>query len=220
MRPVVCGYDDRVPLVDVELPAPGNDALPEGVRALLRESGRRMEIFFDRRAQAPVPGFVHSDFERVYRALSAVAQSNLAAGSSFCEWGSGFGVVALLAASLDFRACGIEIDADLVEDAQSLAADFDLDVEFACGTFVPPGGEDLTDVPTDVLWLSAGGPCGHEALGVDPADFDVIFAYPWPGEEQVIEDLFERYASDAAILLTFHGYEDIRARRKVARLSE
>ena len=39
---------------------------------------------------------------------------------------------------------------------------------------------------------------------------------PRPGEEQVIDDLFERYAADFALLLTYNGNEDVRMRRKVA----
>ncbi|MHC4932656.1 MAG: methyltransferase domain-containing protein [Planctomycetota bacterium] len=205
-----------VPVVELELPAPAGELFPGRIRSLLMEAGTRMAAFFERRGGRPVPGFVPGDFERIGRALQALRNANLAAGDSFCEWGSGFGVVALLAAQLEFRACGIEIDADLVEESRALAEDFDLDVEFVQGTFVPRGGEDLTDVPQDFGWLLGGGPCGHEALDLDPSDFDVIFAYPWPGEEKVIEDLFERYAADSALLLTYHGYEDLRLRRKVA----
>ncbi|MFQ5845169.1 MAG: hypothetical protein ACE5JG_09305 [Planctomycetota bacterium] len=201
-----------MPPVDVELPQP-RAGLPARVRTLIRESDRRIRRFLERRT---VPGFVCSDFERVGRALQAVAQSHLAAGDACCEWGSGFGLVALMAACLGFRACGIEIDAELVDAAIALAADFDLDVEFACGTFVPPGGEDLTDVCQESAWLSAGGACGHDALGVDPVDFDLIFAYPWPGEEQVIDGLFGRFAGTSALLFTYNGFEDIRLRRKVA----
>ena len=84
-----------------------------------------------------------------------------------------------------------------------------------CGTFVPAGGEDLTDFEQEHAWLSSdAGACGHEELGVDPGEFDVIFAYPWPGEEAVIEGLFERYAPTGALLLTFHGHEDLRLRRR------
>ena len=203
-----------MPLVEVELPVA--EGVPDDVRALLSLAGLRMEEFFARRGGAALAGFVPGDFERVYPSLRGIVEAELATGDAFLEWGSGFGVVAMLAARLGFQASGIEIHPELVDEAEALAEELGIDVEFACGTFVPRGGEDLADAPQEFGWLLAGGGCGHEALGVDPSDFDVVFAYPWPGEEQVIEDLFERFAATGALLLTFHGYEDIRLRRRVS----
>ena len=34
-------------------------------------------------------------------------------------------------------------------------------------------------------------------------DDNAIFAYPWPGEEWVIARLFEKYAAEGALLLTY-----------------
>jgi hypothetical protein len=44
-----------------------------------------------------------------------------------------------------------------------------------------------------------------------------VFAYPWPGEEQVIFDLFADTASVGALLLTYHGIDGVRLQRKVKR---
>jgi hypothetical protein len=41
-------------------------------------------------------------------------------------------------------------------------------------------------------------------LGLDPEDFDVVFAYPWPDEECLTSALFECYARDGAVLLADH----------------
>lgn len=199
-------------LVDVPIPEPRAAALPPAVLSLIEEAERRVPAILGRRT---APGFVCSEFEPVGRALQGIVDGDLATGDACCEWGSGLGVVALMAAFLGFDSCGIEIDGDLVDEANALAEDLGLDVEFVCGTFVPPGGEDLTDVPQEFGWLSAGGACGHELLGAAPQDFDLVFAYPWPGEEEVIEGLFERYAGDSALLLTFHGLDGLRLRRKV-----
>ena len=72
-------------------------------------------------------------------------------------------------------------------------------------------------MPDDVAWLSTSGPDGYEELHLEPDDFDVIFAYPWPGEEQVIFDLFADCAAVGALLLTYHGQEGVRLQRKVKR---
>src|SRR4029079_19467023 len=106
------------------------------------------------------------------------------------EWGSGFGVVACLAAMLDFDAVGIEIESDLVDEAQQLADDFDLPVEFFCGGFIPRGS--AIHAGSGYSWLSTDESTGDGVLGLDPDDFDVTFAYPWPDEEGATETLFER----------------------------
>ena len=49
---------------------------------------------------------------------------------------------------------------------------------------------------------------------VDKDDFDLIFAYPWPSEGQVIERLFERYAADGALLLIYHQFDAVQLYRK------
>jgi len=204
-----------MPLVDLDIPLEeAAETLPEDVNEFLRVADRRIEEFLSAHAEQPVPGFVPSDFVRVYHALRAVRKGHLAAGDSFCEWGSGFGVAACLAARLGFDSSGIEIDAALVESAEQLADEFELPVTYAQGTFVPLEGERFTDGEEDLAWLQAGGICGHDALGSDPDEFDLIFAYPWPGETSVISHVFDHFAADGALLLTYHGYDDLRLRRK------
>jgi hypothetical protein len=98
-----------------------------------------------------------------------------------------------------------------------LAAKHHIAAQFACGSFVPAGSEPRLDLAADVTWLSSGGHDGYEQLQLDPDDFDVVFAYPWPGEEQVIFDLFESSAAVGALLLTYHGQEGLRLQRKLRR---
>ena len=69
----------------------------------------------------------------------------------------------------------------------------------------------------DFAWLSTVGGSGYEELGLGPDDFDIIFAYPWPDEERLTGALFERYARAGAVLLTYHGGDDLRLRRKTVR---
>ena len=200
-----------MPLVDLNLhlsPA----AVPGDVRSFLREAGRRIEQF---QLAARVPGFVPSDYERAYGVLRALSEAGLAPGRLFCEWGSGFGVVACLAAMLDFDACGIEIDAELVDASRKLADDFGLPVEFVHGTFIPEGGVINPD-GDGFSWLVTEGDDAQEELGLAPDDFAVIFTYPWPDEERATADLFARFAAAGAVLVTYHGGDEFRARRKTA----
>lgn len=197
-------------LVEQTLPA-CTDELPREVRAFLREAERRIERF---ERTCPVPGFVPSDFEGAYRVLRSLVAAELASGTQFCEWGSGFGVVTCLAALLDFEACGIEIDGELVDAARHLADAFDLPVQFVRGSFIPEGGEVCVG-RAEFSWLTTDGERTEDELGLAADDFDVIYAYPWPDEERVTADLFRRYAAPGAVLVTHHGSGDFRLRRKV-----
>jgi hypothetical protein len=195
-----------MPLIDLNLLVPATPP-PPPVTAFLREAARRIRRF---RSEHRIPGFVSSDYARIYKTLDALAGLDLA-GKHFCEWGSGFGVVACLAAMLGFDACGIEIEDALVEAAQELADDFELEVQFLRGSFIPQGAAATSGTYS---WLTTREAVGHDDPGVTASDSDLIFAYPWPDEETVIEELFERFAADGALLLTYHDIQPIRLRRK------
>lgn len=198
--------------VDVRLDAV---EVPPEVDRLIARASARVDRFIDERLDDPIPGFVPSDFPAVYRTLTAIRQSWMAPGNAFLEWGSGLGIVAMLAAHLGFHAQGIEIEGPLVDEARVLADDLGLPVEFHHGSFVPEGGEDLVPPMGEFAWLDTDGESAYESMGLDVEDFDVIFAYPWPGEEDTLIDLFDRYAATGALLVTYQGRDDVHERRKV-----
>jgi hypothetical protein len=165
-----------------------------------------------------ITGFVPSDYPGAYLVLKGVLAAGQARGLRFCEWGSGFGVVTCLAAELGFDACGIETDAELVDRARELAADFDLPAEFVHGSFVPRGAEARVHTDGNYAWMTTDSDYAYEELGDDVADLDVVFLYPWPDEEHVTTGLFEHYAGPGAILITYHGEGVFRVRRKRGRL--
>jgi hypothetical protein len=207
-----------VPLVDIEISITGS-VLPDDVAAFLREADLRVSQYI-RNSPVQLTGFVPSDFTTIYHALNAITEANLASGTSLCEWGSGFGVVASLAAMLEYRASGIEIERSLVDAARRLSDDFGLPVEFVQGSFVPAGAEAhaekaFADSDADFFWLVTDADNAYDELGLDPDDFDVIFAYPWPSEEPLIESLFEEYAAEGALLLMYNKFNSVHLRRKV-----
>jgi hypothetical protein len=197
-----------LPLTDVDLLI-GTTPLPRDVRSFLRDAQRRIERY---RESCGVAAFVPSDYERAYHVLRALSAANLTPGNLFCEWGSGFGVVACLASLLDFDACGIEIEEELVELAQQLADDYGLPVEFSHGSFVPRAAHTALVAGREFSWLATEPASPRAEFQAD--DFDVIFAYPWPDEECLTATLFARYAAPGAVLVTYHGVEDFRVRRK------
>ena len=206
-------------LVDIEISNNGS-VLPDEFVAFLREADLRVSQFLET-SHLRATGFVPSDFKKVYHALQAITDANLAPGTSLCEWGSGLGVVASLAAMLEFKPCGIEIEKDLVDASRRLADDFGLPVEFVQGSFIPSGAESCAeeayaDNNAEYSWLIRDADDGYEELELDPDDFDVVFAYPWPGEEYLITSLFEKYAAEGALLLTYNDLDSVRLRRKLS----
>ena len=200
-----------MPLRELLVPVTDDDP-PADVRRFLRDAERRIDRF---QTACRVPAFVPCDYATAYKVLRALAGGAYTRGSRFCEWGCGFGVVVDLAAMLDFDACGIEIEGTLIDEARRLAEDYDLPTEFIHGSFVPRGAEDRVHRAGTYSWLTTEGDQAYEELELEIEDMDVIFAYPWPDEENVVYDLFEQYAGDGAVLATYHGSAEFRLRRKV-----
>ena len=202
-------------LTDVEFEPP-KIAIPAQITALLADAQQRLDDL-DNTTRIEFPAFVPSNFELAYRALVEIEATNLAAGRRFIEWGSGIGVVTCLASCVGFDAVGIEIEPKLVDMANSIASDHNIAAQFACGSFIPDGVVPRVDYIDGVAWLTTEGDDGHEELDLEPDDFDVVFAYPWPGEEQVLFDLFADTAATGALLLTYHGIDGVQLKRKVRR---
>jgi len=194
----------RMALVPIALP----ERLPRPntpAAALIAGARERIEAFVESRRDQPVHAFVPSDFAMVHGALRHVAAGPLAPGDRLCEWGSGAGAAACLAAMAGFDARGIESEPELVALSRRLAAESGLDVRFYCGNFVPHAGQAIAERTGEFEWLTAGAADAYDEMRLDVDDFDVTFAYPWPGEQQVVERLFERFAADGALLTTYNG---------------
>jgi hypothetical protein len=199
-----------MPLRNMPWPGPGGP-IPTDIRAFLREADRRIRRYYRRYRNS---AFIPSNFGGAYYVLQHLAAQSEATGMLFCEWGSGFGVVSCLAALLEFDAYGIEVDSTLVRASRRLAADFDLPVEVVQGNFIPAGDRLMMRAAGSFDWLTTTETPAHDELGLATEDFGVIFAYPWPDEERVIGQLFERHAGAGAMLVTYHGGEDFRLRKK------
>jgi len=184
-------------------------------RSLIGDAQDRIERFVrERQCSEPIPSFVACDFAMVDRALQAIVDQRLSPGLVFCEWGAGFGVAAGLAALQGFGSYAIEIHRDLVDQAHRLLRDHGVEVELAQGSLVPEGGDEIVDEMASQDWLKTNEHPAYDELGIEVSDIDLIFAYPWPGEESLIEALFDAFAAEGALLLTYHGMNEMRLQRK------
>lgn len=204
-----------ISLLDIGITIP-ESPLPAHVDSFLQDAMSRIELFQDTHH---VAGFVPSNFATIYHVLHYLKAQCIAPGPHFCEWGSGFGVVASMAAMCGFTACGIEISPDLVAAAKMLAQDYDLDVDFHCNSFIPHGSEHCLEAEEASSWLTEHSG-DLEEWGISPENYDVIFVYPWPGEEDMMYKLFDQHASQGSLLLTYQGREEWRLQRKVRRTKQ
>lgn len=151
--------------------------------------------------------FVAADYDAVRAALLALR----APGRRFLEWGSATGVITVMADLMGFDACGIELDASLVETARALAARHGSGARFVAGSFMPTGYVPRPEAGGTRTGTIGTGPSGYLALGRSLDDFDVVFGYPWTGEAPVMCDLMEQYGRKDAVLLLWNA--DGRMRR-------
>ena len=61
----------------------------------------------------------------------------------------------------------------------------------------------------------ARGPLRYDGMEIAIADIGVFFAYPWPEERALMQQLFEAVARVGALLVVYHTDTDIRVLRKV-----
>jgi len=205
----------RSALATIQVDPDSSLPLPSAVTAFLADAGARIDAFFDLWKKSRNLGFFPSDYELVYGVLKAIRDSNPEA-TRLCEWGSGFGVIAGLGAMLGYEASGIELDSRCVSASRTLLKAHQLDVAILEGSFVPEEYAETKEMNADgtgtVLW----GPGAIDEVDVEIEDFDVIFAFPWPDEQEMYFDLFARYAAVGAILITYSALEGIRVQRKTS----
>ncbi|TWT96544.1 hypothetical protein [Neorhodopirellula pilleata] len=186
----------------------------EDAERLIDRANERIEAFM-LSEKTTIENFVPCDFHLLDQALTWIDQNHLMTGRRFCEIGSGFGVGALLASLRQWESVGIEIEPRLVEQSNELADELQNEAQFYCGSFIPRGIDDLADWATEVKNVDSEEGDVYDEIGWDMGDFDLFFAFPWPGEHGFFEAVFEACAADGALLLTYRGREGMDLVRKV-----
>ena len=174
-----------------------DDILRARVAALCAEGWEIFERFDLAVRDRAFHPFVNADYEGVLAALLP----HCAPGLKFLEWGSASGVITIMADLLGFEAYGIELDADLVATARALAVKFESQARFVAGSFLPTGYTWRPRGGDGRIATIGEGASGYLHLGHALDEFDVVFGYPWGGEEPMMLDLMQRYGRADALLL-------------------
>ncbi|GLC26925.1 hypothetical protein [Roseisolibacter agri] len=168
---------------------------------------------FDREVREPgFHPFVAADYDVVRAALQRLAARRPARGR-FLEWGSASGIITIMADIVGFDACGIELDAKLVETARALAARHGSRARFVAGSFLPTGYRWRARDGDTRKGTIGDGPSGYLQLGHALDDFDVVFGYPWGGEADLMHDVMRQYGNPDALLLLHDTNLGVRAFR-------
>lgn len=142
--------------------------------------------------------FVAADYDEVLTTLLAFR----APGKKFLEWGSASGVVTIVADLLGFQAFGIELDPDLVAIAQALAERVGSGATFTQGSFLPQGYRFRPPDGDGRMGTIGHGESGYQKMGRPMDEFDLVFGFPWGGEEALMLDLARAYGrADGTLLL-------------------
>jgi hypothetical protein len=196
------------------------------VARLIETCSRSWERFFADHDDDQAPRFVPSVPERVFAVLVEVTTRQLPPNGVFCEWGSGFGTATCLAALLGYEAYGLEIDEELVRLSRAIARRLGIPVTMLCTSLFPAGyaayaGGDAAALVTPASvrnhhdTAEARGPLRYDGMEIAIADIGLFFAYPWPEERELMQELFEAVAREGAMLVVYHADTDIRVFRKV-----
>ncbi|TWU49603.1 class I SAM-dependent methyltransferase [Rubripirellula reticaptiva] len=187
--------------------------VPDAIAKSIELAKQRIETFQDRWDRPQIEQFVAADYSHVFQALDWTLETQMTIGRRFVEWGCGFAIVSACAAHLGLDVIGIESEDVLLVQGQTTVKDWGVPVELIHGNFLPPGAESLADDP---MLPSLGHKIenAYESLGLDLDDFAMVYSYPWPGEDDFHEAVFDRYAARGALLMMFCGPNDIRLYRK------
>jgi len=202
-----------------------NKPLPTKAAAYLEEANRRIDSLFESGRNRKMPRFIPSDAMAIYNALAYLTDQDIPLGRVYCEWGSGFGIGTCFAALLGYDAYGIEIEEELVSSSEKLADDFGIEIQIINSDYKPEGfecgngsgGAELVRPEQQAFGQSSFDEVArYEGMEHGLDEVDLFFIYPWPGEQEFVQEFFHAVAADGAILLAYYGENDLCAYRKTA----
>lgn len=201
---------------------PVSAELPPRFYKLVEAAEARFDEFYKQQLNKRYPRYIASEPDQVYAALKWVTDRGLVQDRKFVEWGSGFGIATCMAALLGYEATGIELRAGLVDIARELARSQSIEANFICTSYIPEGyieyeiagGTDLS-IDESFGYQLEGGPVYRGEEDLDIEEVDLFYAYPWPGEQEMMLKLFDALAGVDAIMIAYYGDREICLYRKL-----
>ena len=149
--------------------------------------------------------YVAADVERVFQALAMLKDR----AETFLEWGSGLGLITSSASLLGYQAAGIEIDPKLYRHAERLANKYSTGAEFSFGSFVPDDYLLSDEFEHELYRTILDEHDGYGDLDMELRDFDLVYAYPWPGERAFFLDVVRQCGRPGMLFMTYDVREGI-----------
>lgn len=163
------------------------------------------EIWDRHQDTLPFEGYVSANYLSVYNSLAQLRGKV----STVLEWGSGLGVVSIMASRMGFDAYGIEAESVLLEYSEEFAERYGPATRFAHGSFIPndfvwnPGdGEEVNRTVIDM-------PAAYEQFDMELDEFDLVYAYPWPEERDLYHNILRDFGRRDVLMLIYDGREGI-----------
>lgn len=199
-------YQEQDGFLSCEVPLLDRVQPDQATRSLWTEADEIWERAQDRR---PFRAFVAADYQEVYQALVRL-QGRLV---TVLEWGSGLGVVTIMASNLGFEAYGIESEPHLVDWSRKLAEKYGPNAQFATGSFIPAEYEWSPEFADESFRTEVDVEPAYEDLDMELRDFDLVYAFPWPDEQALYHDIMRQRGGENGLLLTYDAREGIRLGR-------
>lgn len=154
-------------------------------------------------------GYVSADYHSIYTKLRQLRGRV----HSVLEWGSGLGVVTIMASRLGFDAYGIECEKELVDQSREYARRFAPEARFAFGNFIPDEFPWNPAQGDEVQHMVLHGGDAYAELDMELRDFDLVYAYPWPEEHIVYHNIMRACAGPHALFLSYDAREGLELTR-------
>ena len=164
-------------------------SLPDNINHLIADCREAGDEICSRSGQGAIAEFEPADGRISWNLLNSVVQQ-ADCKPVFCEWGSGLGLVTLMAATIGMDATGIEIDEELVDLARGLSTQYAIPASFINAS--------IYDSNPPINYM----------------EVDLFFAYPWPAQIARTMALFRQVAASGAILICYHGGRNYRVVRR------